>query len=320
MSGFDSFINDHFALRDNWVELKARLTTLTGSRDNNGVFLGNDCLIENINPPDSTIYKANVQAINEYAAQVGKQVYLMPVPTAAEVESSKLPAYASTWDQSAYIKEIGSELKGVTLLDMTDTLKAHSDEYIYYRTDHHWTSLGAFYAYTAASSAMGYQPLEISDFTVQKATDSFDGTLYSKSGFRTITPDEIDFYHPKTGDIIKKLEIGSGKAAKTYNSIYFYDFLSKKDKYSSFFDGNQPIETVYTKTDNNKKLLVIKDSYAHSLVPFLMNNYSEITMVDLRYLSGNIDYVINPKDYDQTLFIYNVDTFNTDSSIQYVNP
>lgn len=163
---------------------------------------------------------------------------------------------------------------------------------------------------------MGYTPLALQRFNVEHAADGFNGTLYSMSGYRGIKPDVIDYYHLKSQDNLKRLVIGGGSGGQSFGSIYFRDWLSKKDKYSSFFNGNKPLETVYSKAEGGRKLLVFKDSYAHSLVPFLMNHYSEITMIDLRYLSRQVNEVVDVKSYDQILFIYNADTFNTDKSIQ----
>ncbi|MDR3645207.1 MAG: DHHW family protein [Clostridia bacterium] len=319
MSGFGDFVSDHIFARDNWMAMKAFFTTLTGARDNKGVYLGKDCLIENIAEPNPSVYKPNVEAISAFAKQTGKPVYLLLAPTAAEIERSRLPAFATTWDQNAFIGEVGHMLQGAQLIDTVDVLRAHADEYIYYRTDHHWTSLGAYYAYTQAAHSLGFKPLALSDYSVEHAGQDFDGTLYSKSGYRSITPDVIDFYHPAAGDGTVRLVIGSGAGAVTSDSIYFRNWLSAKDKYSAFFDGNQPLETIRTGATGGKKLLVIKDSYAHSLVPFLMSHYSEITMLDLRYLTDSVQHTVKLNEYDQVLFVYNIDTFNTDTSIQNVN-
>jgi hypothetical protein len=324
MTGFGSFVSDHIAFRDQWVAVKAGLITLTGKRDNqregeDRIYLGNNCLIDDIKSPNAAEYQPNINEINEFAKSSGKPVFLMLAPTAAEIERDRLPPFATTYDQSGFLSAVKKNLRGVKLINTIGALSAHKSEYIYYRTDHHWTSLGAYYAYAAAGSSLGYTPLARSSFDVSHETDSFNGTLYSTSGYRSVTPDTIDFYTPKTGSALSRLVIGTGSEAKTYNSIYFKNWLSVKDKYSSFFDGNQPYEDIRT-TSSGKRLLVFKDSYAHSLVPFLMNNYSRITMVDLRCLVRPINEVVNLKNYDQVLFVYNVDTFNTDTTINRVNP
>ena len=318
MSGFDGFVSDHIALRDGWTALKAGVTILTGRRDNRGVYLGDDCLIENLAKPDETITKLNTAAIDEFAKRTGKQTFLLLAPTASEIERGRLPPFAATYDESGYIMQVGRSLRNAQLIDTVSALKAHSGEYIYYRTDHHWTTLGAYYAYTAASGMLGYTPLGKSAFDIEKVTDTFNGTLYSKSGYRTVTPDSISLYLPKAGPPLSTLVIGTGGSTKIYDSIYFKKMLSVKDKYSVFFDGNQACEDIFT-TSEGKRLLVIKDSYAHSFVPFLMNHYSRITMLDMRYLVQKPDDTVRLSDYDQVLFLYNVETFGSDKSIQGIN-
>jgi hypothetical protein len=318
MKGFDDFVSDHIAFRDQWTTVKADLVTDIGKRDNKGVYLGDNCLIENIASPDPSVYQPNTEAINAFAKKINKPTFLLLAPTAAEIERDRLPAFATTYDQSEFLKTVGENLKGVALINTVSTLSAHKNEYIYYRTDHHWTSLGAYYAYTQVGKDLGFTPLAYSDFEITHAAGDFNGTLYSKSGYRSITSDTIDFYTAKNGSSLQSLVIGSGDDAKTYNSIYFKDWLTQKDKYSAFFNGNQSIEDIKT-NGQGKNLLVLKDSYAHSLVPFLMNHYSRITMVDMRYLVQPLDEVVKLKDYDQVLFVYNVDTFNTDDSIQSIN-
>ncbi|HEX3027277.1 MAG TPA: DHHW family protein [Clostridia bacterium] len=318
MHNFDSFVSDHIVLRDGWTTVKAEATTLLGKRDNKGVYLGDNCLIENLSSPKESLWRPNLEAINTFAARTRNPAFLLLAPTAGEIERDKLPPYAQTYNQASFIRSVGRQLKGVSLIDTVKNLSAHKSEYIYYRTDHHWTSLGAYYAYSAAGKLLGYDPLPKSGFRIERATTAFNGTLYSKSGYRNITPDAIDFYTPKSGPVLKQLNIGLGSKPKQYTSIYFRNFLKVKDKYSVFFDGNQPLEDIRTNSVG-KRLLVIKDSYAHSLVPFLMNHYSRITMVDTRYLLQPLDQTVNLRNYDQILFVYNVDTFATDQTIPNIN-
>lgn len=314
MSGFSDFVSDHIVLRDQWIVLKEKISTALGKRDNNGIYLCGDRLIQKVEEPKPGVYKRNITAVNDFAKKTGKETYVCLVPTAAEIQRERLPAYAPTLDQAKFIKEVSNKLDGVKLIDVSGALLKHKNEYIYYRTDHHWTTLGAFYCYTEAAKQLGFTPLAQSDFKIRNLTDSFNGTLYSKSGSRDVKQDTIELFEPQNGFNLKKLTIGLGDSAKTYNSILFNDKLDGKNKYEVFFNGNQPIEKIET-GNSGKKLLVIKDSYAHAFVPFLMNHYSEITMLDMRYLNCDVDEVVKTGDYDQILFLYNVDDFASDRTI-----
>lgn len=314
MSGFSDFISDHIVLRDQWIVLKEKISTAIGKRDSNGIYLCGDRLIQKVEEPKPGVYKRNITAVNDFAKKTGKETFVMLVPTAAEIQKDKLPAYAPSLDQTNFIKEVSNKLDGAKLIDVSSALSEHKDEYIYYRTDHHYTTLGAFYCYTSAASQLGFSPLAKTDFNITQMTDSFNGTLYSKSGSRDVKADTIELFEPKNGFNLKNLTIGLGDSAKTYNSILFNDKLEGKNKYEVFFDGNQNVEKIET-GNNGKKLLVIKDSYAHAFVPFLMNHYSEITMLDMRYLNCDVDEAVKTSDYDQILFLYNVDDFASDRTI-----
>ena len=189
---------------------------------------------------------------------------------------------------------------------------ANKDEYIYYRTDHHWTADGAYISYVEVCNALGIKAREYSELGIQQVSDSFYGTLYSKSGFRFISPDIMKA--PKTGEV-EGFFVWKGQGYVTYPDIYFSEYLQKKDKYSYFLGTNEPIVNIKTKANTDKKLLVFKDSYAHSFIPYLLGDYSEITLMDLRYINEDIDQVINVNDYSQVLFMYSIDVFmNTNNT------
>jgi hypothetical protein len=232
----------------------------------------------------------------------------MLVPSAAAVQRDRLPAFAQSWDQAAFIDSTAERLaaSGIVPVDVYATLAAHKDEYVYYRTDHHWTTDGAFLGFKELSKAMGLPARQESDFTVRTLSDAFDGTLYSKSGYRNVTADTI-----KTYDIGKAIDmtVWEGEEATVLDSIYNEEFLATKDKYAAFLDGNQALLTIRTASDRGKRLIVFKDSYAHCLVPMLLADYSEITVVDLRYLTSVVSDALDLSGYDEALFLYSMDTF-----------
>jgi hypothetical protein len=196
-------------------------------------------------------------------------------------------------------------------------MSLNASDYIYYRTDHHWTTYGAYLAYAAASGQMGYAAPDISSYNVEHASSEFKGTFYSKALYNNIPDDTIDFYFNAEDEAAVTVEITSafGEEPAVYDSMYFRDYLNVKDKYSSFLGTNTPI--VKIKSDNDGgKLLIIKDSYAHCYAPFLTENYSEITLLDMRYIQISYKSVIDMSDYDQVLFLYNVSSFASDTDLK----
>ena len=132
---------------------------------------------------------------------------------------------------------------------------------------------------------------------------------------RLSTPDSIDYYHLKNNAPEITMTVNTGTEEKVYDSLYVRDYLDVKDKYSSFTGSNQPIIEIDTNIENGKKLLIVKDSYAHSLVPFLANHYEKITMVDMRYINGDLNYFIDMDEYNQALFMFNAVSFSTDEML-----
>ncbi|MGN1118748.1 MAG: DHHW family protein, partial [Oscillospiraceae bacterium] len=224
--------------------------------------------------------------------------------------------YAGYLSQKSFIDECYKNVEGITTIDCLSYLSGHSDEYIYYRTDHHWTSLGAFYGYNAAAKTLGFSAYGMNSFNIETASTSFRGTLFSKTLDSSITPDTIDYYHLASGEPSVKMTVNTGFGTEEYDSLYVREFLSQKDKYSSFTGSNQPIVTIETDVDNGKSLLMIKDSYAHSLVPFLSKHYSKITMVDMRYINVGLENFLDVDEYSQVMFMYNAVSFSEDSSVQ----
>ena len=316
MNGFEGYFSDHFVLRDQWIAAKTQVELAAGKKEIGGVFLTKDRMMEDVSKPDQTLVDKNLAAIKTYADR-HSSVSVMLAPTSAEIYKDELPPNAPVLDQSAWIASAYEKLgANAHPIDAVSALHKAKNKEIYYRTDHHWTSLGAFTAYQASGDVLGFTPLSASAFEVERASDQFLGTIYSKTLYNGIGKDSIDLYHYQDDNAVSEVVVNAGSKKSSYQSIYFRDFLDKKDKYSVFLGSNQPVVTVKTGNKNGKKLLIFKDSYAHCYAQFLIPHYEEIALVDLRYVSGSYEKYLESSDYDQTLFLYNVSTFTTDNSIQ----
>lgn len=323
MEGFDDWISDRFVGREQWIEFKNSSDRAIGKTEINGVFIENDMMMEAWKSYDYTIYDKNLKAINKFAENHENiPIYFMLVPNAQEIYKNNLPAFAPVENQKKFIDNFYSDLSGFEgTVDVYSALKEKSeDSYIYYRTDHHWTSFGAFLAYQSAAPVLGYESYPYSAFEIEHASHDFRGTLFSKTLDFNVTPDIIDYYTVAKGEpevkvsVYDKPDNSTGKIIyKNYDSMYFRDFLDVKDKYSSFLGQNSPLVTVENPSAKSEKsLLVIKDSYAHSLVPFLSKEYKKVTMIDLRYINADFQIIAPLENYDQLLFMYNVITFSQD--------
>lgn len=314
MSAFEKFFSDHFVLREKWIQLKNQMEIITNKKEINGVYLTEKRLIEH-QELNEDIIKQNTEAINSFAEKYKKPTFLMIVPTAESIYTDQLPLMAPYFDQKKVIDSIyTASNKNLTCIDVFTPLLSAKNQYIYYNTDHHWTSLGAYLGYFSSAKPLGFAHNEIDKFNVEHASHDFKGTLYSKTLYEKSTPDTIDLYHLSTGEPQVTVTVNSGQKSSEHQSIFFRNYLDKKDKYNTFLGQNEPCVSVKTNVANQKKLLIIKDSYAHSMVQFYMYHYSEITLVDLRYVNKLSNYV-SVDDYDQIMFVYNFASVNTDTSI-----
>ncbi len=325
MEGFDKWISDRFFGREQWIIVKNNIETALGKTEIKEVFIREDRMMQVWRDYDKEKLEKNIKAINNFAERYSEiPAYFMLVPTSQEMYSDTLPPNAQPGSQFMFIRDVYEQLKGYTTADAYSLLWQNRDRYLYYRTDHHWTSLGAYIGYQALADKLGYNAIPESSFNVEHASSSFRGTLFSKTLDFSVTPDIIDFYtlsDPESEQKVTLSVMNDDGTYKDYDSLYFREYLEVKDKYSSFLGPNTPILTITAEAgkNNGRSLLIFKDSYAHALIPFLTNHYDKITVVDLRYINVGLQNFINISDYDQMLFLYNVITFSEDIYLTRLN-
>lgn len=313
---YEKYKSDQFVFRDLWINLKSTMDEVSGKKENNGVYLSDDnYLIENFKEPNDDYINQNINAINKFS-KIHKNIksYVMVAPNAISIVKDKLPKFAPVLNQRDYIKNFKSKLSSdIKFIDTFDILNNHKNEYLYYRTDHHWTTLGAYYSYLEACKIMNLKANTKDNYSIERVANDFYGTLSSKSGFDVDKPDSIDVYIPKSSD--DEVIANYVKEKKKEGTLYDSDSLKKKDKYTVFLEGNHPIVKINTTSKSDKKLLLIKDSYANSFVQFLTTHYSEIVMVDPRYYYDDIESLIKNEGTTDILYLYNANTFFQDNSL-----
>ncbi|MEK3837611.1 DHHW family protein [Paenibacillus sp. FSL R7-0128] len=314
-SEFEAYLSDQFMERDFWIGLKSDADRGLGRKESNGVYIGKDgYLIQKFTPPEKGDLEDKVKAIQAFdQATPGLRKYMMLVPTAASILEDKLPPYASGGDERGYWDKIkDSDLEDIQCVDVSPALEANKEQPVYYRTDHHWTTQGAFLAYRELGALMGFTPRNEDDFNIRQVTSQFYGSLYSKSGFRHIRPDAIELYYPKVPETVSVEYVDEQQSA---DSMYAMENLTKKDKYTVFFNGNHGLLHITTGSAEGRRLLIVKDSYANSLIPFLTSHFSEIDVVDLRYYDGDLLKLTEERQIRDMLILYNITTFVEDPSI-----
>ncbi len=314
MEDTEDYLADQFPGRDGWTGMKARVEQLLGKTEFRGVYLCGDTLINRGDEPGALAEK-NLSYVSALAEKTGIPVYLGLIPTASEIWRDKLPSGAPVPDQSAFIENALAET-GLPGVDYLSVLKEHAGEAVYYRTDHHWTSLGAYYGYTALCNSLGITPVRIDFFTPETVSEDFNGTLYSTSGVHWLIPDTMEYYVPEEGLTVTSWRSGKAEAAALYDRTY----LEKKDKYSSFLGGNQPlcvIENPNAATD--QKILLVRDSYADAMAPFLAQTFAEVHLLDLRYYRLPVTQYAAENGIDDIAVSYSVQNFVTDNNLLFLS-
>lgn len=313
---FEAYMDDQFVGRDMWRKLKVTVDRIGGSRLENGVYIGtNGQLLEQIEVADENHLAANIKAIKSFSESQSKiPVRMMLVPDAANVLNHSLPSLAKPEDQTQMFSMVRKDLgDSVEWIDVSTELNKHKTEKIYYKTDHHWTTLGAFYAFQAAAPSLGIEGDLSGKYVSYAVSDSFNGMLASKSGVNLGEKEQIDIYVPTEEDT--DLIVDYVDEGKRSTSLYDSSKLKEKDQYTVFLGGNSSLLDIRTVSTSTKSLLLVKDSFANSFIPFLTPYYREIVVVDPRYYSGTINDLMDSYRISEVLFLYSGNTFFKDNNI-----
>ncbi len=312
-SKFETYTTDQFTFRDEWITLKAASELALGKQENNDVHLcENGTLIEGFKRPESSVLDSNMSALNTLVGNTDAKVYFALIPDKSDLYSSLLPKNVPNDSEKEVIDYCYGQ-SNATNVDMYSALSAHKDEYIFYRTDHHWTSLGAYYGLSALAESMGLPCPALDSYTDRHVvSEKFYGTTWSSSGFSWVDPDTMEtFVNAPEGLKVTSYPQGSPVEGKLYD----FSFLEKKDKYSMFMGGNCPMHVIEAGNEDKPSLLILRDSYMDSLIPFLLDDFSEIHVLDLRYYRASLKAYIEQNDFDNVLVCYSVSNFCSDSNI-----
>lgn len=326
--GLEDYLRDQVCFRDGWITVKTGIQKACGDTDIGGAYVGKDGYdFEKITPEDVDEKQVdrNIKAVEDYfmtaSETIDKQkLSFLLVPTSGLVMQEKLPKNARLFDQAKYIDQVQKAMKDYNFVDVRDTLMDHNDEYIYYKTDHHWTSAGACLAYDAWSERTGGEAETEDGLVKNVVSDKFRGSLYSKILDADSAYDEIWTY-----GLQKDEAFGSKDCTVTIDekqqldSIYDDEKLQEKDKYAYFLGGNYGQVHIQNQKAaskaKGKNILIIKDSFANSFVPFVTQDYENIYMVDLRYYNGDMKAYLQEHEITDVLVLYNISNFISDRNL-----
>ena len=305
----EDYLTDQVPLRDDWVTLKTYLELAVGKRESGGVYICKDqYLMDKFTSYSKKQLKANAAALavlQKELADMGISMNTILVPTAAQVLTDRLPAYAPTADYAAILQVLADA--GVDTADVLSALAAHAGEDIYYRTDHHWTSLGAYYAYCAWR---GIEP-NAGEWTQEVLCDNFRGTTWNKVPLPSVPAEAITAWYRHAARHVSY----NGGQYET-DSIYERKYLDGSDQYAVFLNSNQA-QTVIEGSGGSGKLLLIKDSYGNTFAQFPVEDYAEVHVIDLRFFKGNAAEYAQENGITDVLVLYGAQNFVKDTAIKF---
>ncbi len=304
----EEFTTDHFILRNSWISLKSVSESLLLKGENNNIVYGTDgYMFTKMSSLDLELTNKNANAINEFIKRHSdRNIIVALAPTAPGVMIENVKSHSPVIDNQLVLDTVYNIIPKENSIDLLALLQSKNDEYIYYRTDHHWTTLGAYYAYSDYMLSINREPRDLST-TELINVENFLGTHYSKAKSFNVIPDTLSYIENNA-----MITIGENT-----DSIYEIEKLETRDKYSMFLRGNAGYSEIQGNGEGS--ILVIKDSYANSFVPFLTEDFAKIHVIDLRYLNEGLDAIIKKEDFTNILFLYNTETFVNDRDIPKIN-
>ncbi len=324
MEDFEDYVTDQFPLRDQWIQLKALSERALGKQENDKVYFGKDgqTLFAHFTRISGEELAKRVGFVNKLGENLDVPVYFSLVPDKSWALPYLLPDNAPNVDDNSTIRQAkGLCGEKVGFIDMTDWLgnPSGNEELMggrsFYRTDHHWTTEGAWRGFMSLMEGMGIQASDWSGLPLTQVSDSFYGTTWSASGAGWVEPDSIYTLIPEGGTKGHVTVTGYPEGKPIESSLYHPEKLEAKDKYAYFLGGNQPLCVIRNPDASGGKLLVIRDSYSDSLAPFLAEEFREVHLFDLRYNNISLKKYVEENGIDQVLVLYSANNFNTDGNL-----
>lgn len=314
---YESYLRDQFPGRDHWVSFQTDMELFMGKNEIHNVYIGkNHYLLEHYTEKefDPQQISKNLQALEKFVgkAKQNADIHVMMVPTKSWILREKLPAFAPHYKEQRFYDALQQKLeKEDVLISVEPVLDAHKEEEIYYRTDHHWTTLGAWYAYEQYTKAVGGDLQRAQGKKKFRCiSKDFYGTTYAKINYAR-QADKIEIYEPAD-----KLRVVYNMGEKKTKTLYDVSFLKTADQYSVFTGGNQAVLEITGGIKNGKTLLLIKDSFANSILPFLAEDYEKLVVVDLRQLNVSGDRLLEMFSPTDILILYNSAQFAQDKEFE----
>ncbi|MEG1822687.1 MAG: DHHW family protein [Clostridiales bacterium] len=314
----DTYLSDHFPGRKTMVGLYNYYLTYSGRNGENGIYRAKNGYLINIPNKDNEKISQNIKTINTFSDANKINTTMMIVPSTGSVLSEDLPKNHLKYEDKALLEQIKKEKNpNINFTDLMPIFAQEKNQQLYFKTDHHWTTNGAYLGYLKYCQDQNLKPVKKENLTKEKFTN-FYGTSYAKSGLWVKEPDTLELWKTKEKPTVEISE-DNEKNVKKYTSLYFPEAFFGEDPYNIFLNGNHSLVKITNNHAENGKLLILKDSFANGFVPFLTHNYKEIYMVDLRYFRKSaVSDLIKTHDISEMLVLYSLDQFANDYNIMWL--
>ena len=308
-SGVSDFYSDQLPFRESFGHLYSITELALGRREVNGIVICNgDTLVARPADTDTDVLQSNLRAIEELCMQNSSAVFFCP-PDQSAVFGEYIPSALQKPQPTDPLYQASNNFLALASSD---------PQKYYYRTDHHWTTEGAYAAYSVICGELGITPQDKRLFECQTVSDDFYGSAFRRSALpkAMIDPDSIALYR-YAGD--GAFSVTDRLTQKTWHGLYSTSALDTSDKYCVFLGGNYAHLSITDKSDSKReKMLVIKDSFANSLIPFLALHY-DLEVIDPRYAElSHINELCTSEEFDKTLILCSQDTLASEKSISRV--
>lgn len=321
-SSFSTWMQDQFLLRDQWINTQRATDEAVFQKVEEGnILIGQDgWMFTKLFTMDDATQKQlnkNVQAVADFAANYPGRVTFLLAPSASVIYEDMLPAGAPMIDENAMLDEIFAKIgESASVLDLRQTFTENKEEYLYFKTDHHWTPYGAYLAYQQFCNLKGLTPFDLNAHEAVTVED-FQGTHYSATRLWNVQNDSITYYPLDNPMTIYRITGEAQYEPETTENLINTEKFDTRDKYAAFLDGNNGYSVI--EGNGTGSILVVKDSYANSFIPYLTENYAKIGVVDFRNFKYGLDSTIQQEGYDQILILYNFQTFISDTNLIYIS-
>jgi hypothetical protein len=334
MHHYQKYIDDHFPFREKFIDLAFELTESKGVKGNNqirlvqkkkdkkidenkidlnkaardvnylvnaesssshGLLIINGCAYQVFGGSKKSV-KSYMDVVNEYRKSLPKDVRVFNciVPTGSSFTKIKEYDYLREKEFQNINDAYSLSEDGVINVHAKEALVNHQDEYIYFASDHHWTGLGAYYAYTAFCNAAETNAMPLNKMT-KKTKPNFLGTLYNLTKDKSIKTDSVEYFIPPISTERK----------------VFIESAQGRNSYGVFLGGDMPYLKINTSNKNGKSIVIIKNSFGNPFSTFLISNYQTVHVVDYRYFNKGLLNLIKNESIDDVLFFHNVFSANT---------